>query len=296
MRKTIAVLAAVWICLLTACGAVPASDGGVAATTGPVAQFARAITAGTDLSVGQVVTDSVSCLHDYSLSVRQMELVERSQVLLISGAGLEEFMEDALAAADTVVDSAQGVVLKDMEGHDHDHGHDHEEEHHHEDDPHIWLDPARAMQMAENLCAGLTSAYPEHAEVFRTNTDALVERLEALKAYGEEALSDLSCRELITFHDGFAYLAEAFGLEVVAAMEEEAGSEASAKTLTELVHLVREHGLPAVFTEVNGSPSAASVVSAETGAAVYTLDMAMGGSDYFEAMYHNIDTLKEALQ
>ena len=287
------------VVLLTACGAAGVEEGGIAATTGPVAQFARAIVQGTDLQVRQVITDSVSCLHDYSLSVRQMELVERSDVVLLSGAGLEETMEDALASAETVIDCSEGVSLKDMEGHEHEHEHDeHEDEHdhHHEDDPHIWLDPLRAAQMAENICAGLTAAYPAYEAQFRSNTDALQARLEELNAYGQAALADLSCRELITFHDGFGYLASAFDLEIVAAIEEESGSEASAKDLTEIVHLVEEHGLPAIFTEVNGSPSAASVIQAETGAKSFALDMAMGGSDYFEAMKHNIDTLKNALQ
>ena len=150
--------------------------------------------------------------------------------------------------------------------------------------------------MAENICAGVTALYPEHETTFRANTDALVLRLQELDAYGKTALSDLSCREIITFHDGFGYLADAYGLEIAAAIEEESGSEASAKTLTELVHLVEHHGLTCVFTEVNGSPSAASVISAETGVPSCALDMAMGGSDYFDAMKHNFDTLKEALQ
>ena len=51
-----------------------------------------------------------------------------------------------------------------------------------------------------------------------------------------------------------------------------------------------------IFIEKNGSGSAASILSRETGAKVYTLDMAMSGSSYFDAMYHNIDTIKEALQ
>ena len=297
ITKLCAVILAVL--LLAACGAAPVDTGGIAATTAPVAQFARAITEGTGLTVTQIISDSVSCLHDYSLSVRQMEMVEKSQVVLISGAGLEETMEDALASAETVIDCSEGVSLKDMEGHEHEHDHDeHEDEHdhHHEDDPHIWLDPVRAAQMAENICAGLTAAYPAYEAQFRSNTDALVARLEELNAYGQAALAELSCREIITFHDGFGYLADAYDLEIAAAIEEEAGSEASAKDLTELVHLVEEHGLPAIFTEVNGSPSAASVIQAETGAAVYALDMAMGGSDYFEAMKCNIDTLKNALQ
>ena len=283
------------ILLLAACAISPVEEGGIAATTAPVAQFARAITEGTGLTVSQVINDSVSCLHDYSLSVRQMELVEKSRVVLISGAGLEETLEDALASTEMILDCSEGIVLKDMEGHDHDHGHE-EHEHHHEDDPHIWLDPLRAVQMAENICAGLMELYPEHEALFRANTEKLVLRLRELDAYGKTALSDLSCREIITFHDGFGYLADAYGLEIAAAIEEESGSEASAKTLTELVHVVEHHGLTAVFTEVNGSPSAASVISAETGVPSYALDMAMGGSDYFEAMKHNFDTLKEALQ
>ena len=284
------------VLLFVSCGTGPVEEGGIAATTGPVAQFAAAITEGSGLTVHQIINDSVSCLHDYSLSVRQMEIVEKSSVVLISGAGLEETLEDALAAAKLTVDGSQGITLKDLTGHAHEHDHEDHEDHHHEDDPHIWLDPMRAAQMAENLCAGLTARYPEHEALFRSNTDGLVARLQELDAYGQAALADLSCRELLTFHDGFGYLAEAYSLEIAAAIEEESGSEASAKTLTELVHMVEHHGLTAVFTEVNGSPSAASVISAETGVPVYRLDMAMGGSDYFEAMKHNFDTLKEALQ
>ena len=284
------------ILLLCGCGAAVPETVDIAATTGPVAQFAREITDGTGLTVVQVISDSVSCLHDYSLSVRQMEALEKSDLVLISGAGLEEFMEDALDAVRDVVDCSAGVELKDMEGHDHHHEHEEEHGHHHEDDPHIWLDPMRAGQMAENICTALTARYPEHKEAFRRNTDQLNGELEELYAFGLDTLQDLQCRELITFHDGFGYLADAFDLQIVAAIEEESGSEASAKDLIEMIHLVEEHNLPAVFTEVNGSVSAASVIQAEIGTGIYALDMAMGGSDYFQAMRANIDNLKEALQ
>lgn len=281
MRHLKLLAALLAVLLLTACGAAPKEQGAIAATTAPVAQFAQAIVEGTDLSIAQVVTDSVSCLHDYSLSVRQMETIEKSPVVLISGAGLEGFMGDALKAADKVVDCSEGVELRQLEGHD---------------DPHIWLDPSRAKIMAENICLGLSEVYPEHKEQFRSNTDALVQRLEDLRAYGEAALQDVNCRELITFHDGFSYLAESMNLEILAAVEEESGSEASAADLMEIIDLVKTHNIPAIFTEKNGSDAAASVIHAETGAAAFQLDTAMGGSDYFDAMTNNFDTLKEALQ
>ena len=80
------------------------------------------------------------------------------------------------------------------------------------------------------------------------------------------------------------------------AIEEESGSEASARELIHLIEEVEYHQLPAVFIEKSGSSSAADIISRETGCSVFTLDMAMSGESYFDAMYHNIDSVKEALQ
>ena len=149
--------------------------------------------------------------------------------------------------------------------------------------------------MARNICAGLSARYPEYVQTFEDNLDGLLTDLTALQQYGEDTLSELQCRKLITFHDGFSYFAEAFDLTIVKAVEEESGSEASARELIELISLVQEQSLPAVFTETNGSTSAADIIARETGCGLYALDMAMSAEGYFDAMYHNIDTIKEAL-
>ena len=282
--------------LLSGCAA-PGDYASIAATTLPVYEFTARLCEGTDLTVTRLVTESVSCLHDYSLNVSQVRSAEAAELIIINGAGLEEFMEDILEGKNTI-DASSGIeILEFEEGHDHeevDHGHDHEG-HHHEVDSHIWLSPANAMAMAQNICGGLAAEYPEFEDVFRSNLEGLLADLEALQAYGEAQLADLSCRELITFHDGFSYFADCFDLRIVKAVEEESGAEASAAELKELIGIVREHKLPAIFTETNGSVSAAGVIARETGAAVHTLDMAMSGDSWFDAMYRNIDTIKEAL-
>ncbi len=267
----------------------------IAATTMPVYCFTSRLCQGTPLEVTRLVTENVSCLHDYALQVNQMRSIESAQLVVINGAGLEEFLEDAISGKEVLEAAADMVLLEG--GHDHDHDHDHDHSGHvHQEDPHIWLSPENAKIMAHNICHGLCEKYPQYADTFQTNLAALEDDLDALQSYGEAALADLSCRELITFHDGFSYLAESFGLTILEAVEEESGSEASAKELIHLIGLVREHDLPAIFVEKNGSTSAAQIISAETGVKVYTLDMAMAGDDYFEIMYRNIDTLKEALQ
>ena len=284
--------------LLAGCGA-PAEQGTqIAATTLPVYTFASTLCEGTGLSVQRLVTESVSCLHDYSLNVNQMKVIEGSEMVILSGAGLEDFMHDALEKAAYVVDSSVHVPLLEGGHHHEEDAHVHEEGdgHTHEHDPHIWLSPANGRIMSQTICDALIEKYPEYADTFRSNMDALNAEFDALEAYAAENLKDLSCREIITFHDGFSYMAQAYDLEILRSIEEESGSEASAEELREIIELVNDHSLKAIFTEANGSDSAAKVITSETGVPSYVLTTCMSGDDYFASMYQNIDTLKEALQ
>ncbi len=280
--------------LLAGCSAGPRAQ--VAATTLPVYELTARLCEGTGISIARLVTEEVSCLHDYSLNVRQVKAAEGAECIVISGAGMEDFMGDILSP-DKTIDASEGIALREMaQGHVHE-GEEEEghEGHHHEQDPHIWLDPLRAKAMARNICRGLSARWPEQKALLEANLARLEQVLDDLQAYGESQLEALSCRELITFHDGFGYFAQAFGLHIVRAVEEESGSEASARELIHLIEEVRLHQLPAIFTEKSGSVSAAGVIARETGCQVFQLDMAMAGSSYIDAMYHNIDTLREAL-
>lgn len=290
MKNTLIVL--LLAVLLCGCAETTAQHD-IAATTLPVYEFAVRLCKGTPLTVTRLITEEVSCLHDYSLNVRQVKAAEAADTIILSGAGLEEFMEDLLSDG-YCIDASVGIsLLCPEESHHEDHSHD---GHHHEQDPHIWLSPANARIMAQNICADLSAQYPHYAVQFSGNLIALMAELDELQAYGDQALSSLSSRELITFHDGFAYFAQSFDLTILEAIEEESGSEASAKELIHLIEEVEHHHLPAVFTEKSGSDSAAGIISRETGCRVFALDMAMAGESYFDAMYHNINTIKEALQ
>jgi ABC-type Zn uptake system ZnuABC Zn-binding protein ZnuA len=217
-------------------------------------------------------------------------MIENADVVVLSGAGLEFFLEDALSNCNNFIDASVDV-------HTHSGAHHHEHsDHSHENDPHIWLSPANASVMATNICKSLCALYPLYEEVFTKNLDSLLQALDDLQRYGQTQLSNLSYAELITFHDGFGYLAESFDLTILEAVEEESGSEASAMEIIHLIELVNSNGLPAIFTETNGSDACASIISTETGANVYALDMAITGESYFNAMYYNIDTIKEALK
>ena len=281
--------ACILIFIFTAC-ASRSEQPDIVATTMPVYTFTKALCDGTSLSVEQLIQENVSCLHDYTMTIKHMKMLENADLLVISGGGLEDFLSDALPNGTPLVDASAGIELEHRESAHHEH------DHHHEEDPHYWLSIDSARQMATNICNGLKNAYPELSNQFEANMDKLNQTFDELNTYALEQLSQIQHRELITFHDGFSYMAESFDLTILKAIEEESGSEASARDLITICDLVTEHALPAIFIERNGSSNAAKIIHAETGVNIYSLDMAISGQDYFAAMRYNIDTLKEALE
>lgn len=289
MKKRIFLPALLLAALLCSCAGnanTKPAQSGIVCTTQQLAGLTARLLTGTAAAetapVASVVSEPVSCLHDYTLSVRQMQLLEGAAVVIESGLGLEDFMDNALRATSCprITASAGVAALPSDESPD-------------EPDPHIWLAPANCAQMARNIAEGLAAVYPDDAARLRENAEAYAREMDELQAYGEQTLASLSCRKLVTFHDGFSYFAEAFDLEIAAAMEVEAGSEPSAKELEAVVAVVRENAIPAVFSETNGTQDAAELVARETGAGVFVLDMGLSDPD---AIRKNIDTVKEALQ
>lgn len=294
MKKLLAPLCALGF-LLSGCGqaAAPAEDGTlhILATTYPVYLFTTAVTEDVEgVEVSLLVNQQTSCLHDYTLTVGDMKAIEGADIIVMNGAGLEDFMDDALSASDAqVIDCSAGIDLLPAQGHE---GHDHDTEY----DPHIWMSYENAALMLENIETGLGELDAEHAEDYSSNLDNAVNAL----GYDPDRLSLLSGKPFITFHDGFQYFAQATGLNLLKAIEEEEGSEASAAEIKEIVALIEEYNIPSIFTEVNGSDATAQAIARETGCKVYQLDLIMSGDGtgiqpYIDAMEKNIDTIVEAL-
>lgn len=310
MKKTLSGLLAALLLLTAGCAASspPPEEGTlrVLATTYPVYLFASAVAEGAQgVEVSRLITQEISCLHDYTLSVSDMKAIERADVIVMSGAGLEDFMDDALAASQAaVIDCSSVIALLPAAGH---HDHDHQEGEADHLDPHYWLDADNAIAAMEHLSAQFSALVPGQQAVFQANLTAAEElvggsaSLCAL-ATGHSSLSAVCAHTgFITFHDGFQYFAEAFGLELLKAIEEEEGAEASAAEIREIVSLLQARDIPAIFTEKHGSDATAQAIARETGVRVAELDTLMSGEGsgirpYVDAMRENLQTIAEALK
>ena len=297
MRR-LAALACALALALTGCGGPPAEDDAlhVLATTYPVYLFTTAVTEGAEgVEVDLLVNQPTSCLHDYTLTVTDMKAVQRADVIVMNGAGLEDFLADALDGSEAVViDCSAGLDLLPAQGH---------EGHHHDTlyDPHIWMDPSYAAQMVEAIVQGLSALDGGGADLFRLNGDLAQQTLAGAAADWARELERWQGRSIITFHDGFQYFASFLGLDIYKAIEEEEGATVSARELKEIISLLRQEGpgsIP-IFTEVNGSTASAETIAREVGCQVYELSMLMSGEGtgiqpYLEAMERNIQAITEA--
>ena len=198
---------------------------------------------------------------------------------------------------------------EDHEDHDHeDHNHEdheHEEEnhdHHHdhgEYNAHVWMDMSNYLIQMQNVYEALSQMDPDHAREYEKNYKAYQEKVEEVKKEYEQELTDVKNRDVVIFHDAFAYLAKELGLDVVYTINLDSDTYLSAGEVKEIIDEVNRHQVKVLFTEEQYSDSIAESVAKETDASVYVIDSLVTGADdldsYLKGMKYNLSVLKKAL-
>ena len=159
--------------------------------------------------------------------------------------------------------------------HDDEAGHSHDDEagHSHDDEagvvnPHVWTSVPLVIELAEHAGAVLAELDPDDAEGYVERTTAYTAELESLDAAIREAVDSLDegRRKLVVYHDAWAYFGDAYGVEVVAAVQPSDFSEPSAADIRDLVDQIREEDVPAVFGSEEFASDVVAVIAEETDA------------------------------
>jgi ABC-type Zn uptake system ZnuABC Zn-binding protein ZnuA len=164
--------------------------------------------------------------------------------------------------------------------------------------PHYWLTPENVAPITQAICEGLSSADPEHADLFKHNRDAYLQEVsEAIPKLLERAapLKETRC---LSYHTSWAYFTRFTGLQVAGTIEEYPGVPPSPSHVAELVDLVRKAGIRLIVVEPYFDKRIPDKIASETGARVITLYPSLGArrSDetYLEFLQSNIDALVAA--
>jgi ABC-type Zn uptake system ZnuABC Zn-binding protein ZnuA len=242
------------------------------------------------VSVESMLPASMGCPHDYALTPGDMRKIASADLFVVNGLGMEDFLGEPVRRANPkvrIVETARGVLPI------------HDEHGHGDVNPHTWVSPRNAILQVRAIEKALSAVRPESAGAFHRNADAYVSRLSALAEEFETAAKSFHRRNIVTFHNVFAYLARDLGLTVVGEIESTPGQEPSAGEIRNLARTIRERKVPVVFSEPQYSPKLADALAREAGIPVRILDPVATGSPalafYEDVMRRNLSTLKEAL-
>ncbi len=247
--------------------------------------------------------------HDFQLRPRDLDRIQRADVVLINGLGLESWLERILAASgknhQRVVSVADGIAPADLifalpelkvgtgsKLHSHDH--------HGAANPHLWLDPILARNAVSNLVAALVQIDPGQAKAYETNGRVYSARLDRLDAEIRKETSGLLRRDVVTFHDAFPYFCRRYNFRLAGVIEEVPGASPSPRYLASLSQAIRDQGVKVVFTEPQFNPRLAQQLARDLKLSVAQLDVLETGvlspTAYEDGMRKNLRSLVEALR
>lgn len=268
-------------------------------------------------------------LHSFQPTAADILKISTCDLFIYVGGESDEWVDDALQEAtnkDMIVINLLDVlgdavkeeeVIEGMQEEDHEHedeDDEHDEDHDHEDgeveyDEHVWLSLKNAAVLVNSISDAIQKLDPDNAESCKKNTAAYIEKLNALDAEYQAAVSSFSYKTLL-FGDRFPfrYLVDDYGLDYYAAFVGcSAETEASFETITFLSQKVDELSLPAVLTIEGTDHRIAETIVQNTQAKdqqILTLDSMQSvtakdvenGTTYLSIMEKNLSVLKDALK
>ncbi|MEC9373137.1 MAG: zinc ABC transporter substrate-binding protein, partial [Planctomycetota bacterium] len=176
-------------------------------------------------------------------------------------------------------------------------------------DPHVWMDPRAWSKAVEVVRDKLIEFDPDGRGDYESNAAAYLAEIARLDAYAARVLESVppAQRVLVTAHDAFNYFGRRFGYEVVGIQGISTESEAGVRDIENIVSLLVERSIQAVFVE--STVSERNIRALLAGAAAQGRRVTIGGELFSDAMGdpgsyegtyigmidHNVTTIARAL-
>ncbi|WP_265518704.1 metal ABC transporter solute-binding protein, Zn/Mn family [Nitratireductor luteus] len=248
----------------------------IVATTGMIADAARQV-GGDQVEVKALMGPGVDP-HAYRQTRTDILAMTKADLVLWHGlyleAQMEDFMHDLEKRRD-VVAVAESLPKDLLLTHD-----IYQDKY----DPHVWMDPDLWSKVVVTVRDALIAERPEAKEVFTQNAEAHLKEIADLSAYAKKVTASVpeGSRMLVTAHDAFNYFGRAYGFEVLGIQGISTQSEAGLNRISELVDILVDRKIRAVFVE--SSVSDRNMRALIEGAGSKGHKVVIGGQLYSDAM------------
>ncbi len=228
--------------------------------------------------------------HTFQPTPQDVAKIANSQVLIINGAGLEEWLQEVLDNAGgerLVIEAARGLSENSSRP----------------GDPHFWLDPNYVNYYAEEIRDGYTLIDPAGEAIYAQNTADYIDQLQELDSWIADQVEQISPerRMLVTNHESFGYFADRYGFTIIGTIvpSVSTGSSPSAQQMVALIEAIKAANTPAIFLESGTNPELAEQVAREAGVKVIKdllTHSILPPGGYIEMMKYNTLAIVEGLK
>lgn len=249
---------------------------------------------GTNIIVEAIIRPGTDP-HEFEPTTGDVRHVADADLVLLTGKGLEGYLsklEEAAGGSAKFVNVGESIPSLTLE-----------EEGRSVEDPHWWHSVANMKRATRVVAAAFAKADPAHAGDYERNALAYLATLEELERWIRVKLAVIprEKRKLVTSHDALGYLAHDYGFTIHPVKGISTADDPSSRHVKEIIAVIREHGVNAVFLESIGNPRALRQISSETGAreggTLYSDGLGETEANTYESMMrHNISTIVDGLK
>ena len=234
----------------------PPAEGGqrlkIATTVAPITSIVANIV-GDRADVEGIVPEGTNS-HTFEPTPSVAELLSTADVVYINGLQLEEPTKDL--ANENLKEGADIVELGSETIPESEYIYDFSfPKEDGKPNPHLWTDPTLARRYAELVKDDVSERDPANADYYAANYDEFSRVVDGLDEAMRESFATIPNRELLTYHDAYAYFATTYDWDVIGAIQVSDFEDPTPAEVADLIDQVKGEGVPAIFgSEVFPSP------------------------------------------
>ena len=242
--------------------------------------------------------------HSFEPTPQLMAKIEKSALVIYSGAGLEPWV-DGFHFKSRAIDMSHYVQLRELADNEHaTHEHHHDASHvHNTVDPHYWLDFNNMKTATKVITKALIAILPQHKVLYEQNEKKYIQMLNKLDSEYKQRLSSCKASSVVVSHNALGYLARNYGFHVESLTGLSPEAQPSAKDVTRIMHDIKKEGVTTIFFEHFVNDKVIKSIATDTHINIdvfqplgnITKDEAEAGLTYEDIMKRNLDKLSKAL-